>query len=108
VKVGFSPDGRTIVSQSENGTTHLWDAESGEAKALAGSEQEFDCCVDRSSGVRLVSASDSAAWIPFSLDQPCEDLRSWTSPSGESVSCLINGGRLSFVELIRATRGTDT
>jgi WD40 repeat protein len=107
MKVGFSPDGRTIVCQSENGTTHLWDAESGETKALAGSEQEFNCRVGMQ-GVRLVSASDSAAWIPFSLDQPCEQLRSWTSPSGENLSCITHGRRLSVVELICATPVTDT
>jgi WD40 repeat protein len=105
VTVGFSPDGRTIVCQSENGTTHLWDAESGEAKALAGSEHEFNCCVDMER-MRLVSASDSAAWIPFSLDQTCRVLQSWTSPSGESVSWFVHGRRLSVVELIRAKPGT--
>jgi WD40 repeat protein len=107
VELGFSPDGTTIVCQAYNGTTHLWDAESGEAKALAGSEHEFSCCVDMQ-GLRLVSASNSAAWIPFSLDHTCEDLRSWTSPSGESLTCFIHDRRLSVVELIGATPRTDT
>jgi WD40 repeat protein len=107
VELGFSPDGRTIVNLSENGTTHMWDAESGEAKALAGSVQEFNCLLSMQ-GLRLVPALDSAApWIPFSLDEPCEEIQSWTSPSGESLSWFAQGRRMSVVELIRATPGTD-
>jgi WD40 repeat protein len=104
--VGFSPDGRTIVCQSSKGIMHLLDAESREPKVLAKSEQEFICSVDMQ-GLRLVSATDSTVWIPFSLDQACQELQSWTRPSGEKLTWFIHGaGRLSAVELIRGTPGT--
>ena len=55
----FSPDGRRIVSASDDGTLRLWDADSGEClRVLEGHHDSVSACAFAPDGRRLVSGSD--------------------------------------------------
>ncbi len=55
---GYSPDGRRIVSASDDGTLKVWDAESGACVAtLAGHGNGVQGCAYSPDGRRIVSAS---------------------------------------------------
>src|SRR5690348_15560383 len=40
-RIAWSPDGRMLASPSNDGTIHIWDAESGEALAVLSEYREY-------------------------------------------------------------------
>ena len=73
----FSPDGRRLLSASEDHTLRLWDAESGEAlMALPGHEDDVTSCAFSPDGRRLLSGGGDRT------------LRLWDAESGEPLMAL--------------------
>jgi WD40 repeat protein len=74
----YSPDGRRIVSASEDKTLRVWDAETGEALAtLAPHLDRVTACAYSPDGRRIVSAF----W---------KQLKVWGAETGEVVATLVD------------------
>ncbi len=73
----YSPDGKTFVSASQDGTLKLWDAETGkEMRTLTGHKDSVNSCAYSPDGTRLVSASDD------------HTLKLWDAASGQCLKTL--------------------
>jgi len=75
--VGFSPNGKRIVSSSWDGTIKIWDAETGaEVISLPGHKRSVGCVSFSPNGKRMVSAS---------LDKT---LKVWDADTGAEVMTI--------------------
>ncbi|KAH8834469.1 hypothetical protein DL96DRAFT_1757187 [Flagelloscypha sp. PMI_526] len=78
--IAFSPDGRQIVSGSEDKVLRIWDAQSGQAvRELQGHERRVTCVAFSSDGRHIVSGSED------------KTLRIWDAESGEALGVLQRG-----------------
>lgn len=72
----FSPDGRQVVSASDDGTIRVWDSETGKQTRIL---DELDCVVHSATfspdGRRIISASDDGIHI-------------WDADSGNKINIL--------------------
>ena len=74
----ISPDGRTAVSGSKDGTLILWDLTSGEAlrryHAHIGKVNSVDFSPD---GQTVLSGADDGVMIEWRIDDTLEELTAW-------------------------------
>lgn len=81
--VDFPPDGRQIVSGDDNGAIRFWDAETGQAGAIWGTDM---------GKLLRISWSPNGQRIAFAYD--C-DVHLWNALTGERFSVL--GGHTRYV-----------
>ncbi|KAF8946871.1 hypothetical protein BGZ47_011110 [Haplosporangium gracile] len=73
--LAFSPDGKTIATDSHDGTVRLWDSQSGSTgRVLVGHDFEVNALAFSPDGHHIVSGNDD----------PDGPIRIWTVSSGES------------------------
>jgi len=91
--VAVSPDGRFIVSGSDDRTVKVWEAESGQLlRSLAG----------HTGGVNAVAVSPDRRWIISGSDD--HTIRAWDPESGESRVLFWNDAAIRSLALSRAGR----
>lgn len=77
----YSPDGRRIVTASEDKSARIWEATTGkEVGALRGHEASINSALFSSDGDQIVTASDDGT------------VRIWDAGSGEEIVCLKEEG----------------
>jgi WD40 repeat protein len=76
-KIAFSPDGKSVVTASQDGTARLWDDESGnELAILKGHQKDVNTAAFSPDGKRVVTASDDGT------------ARLWDAESGKAIAEL--------------------
>ena len=74
-----SPDGRTAVSGSKDGTLILWDLESGEAlRRYHGHSGRLNSVDFSPDGRTVLSGADDGVMIEWCIDDTLEELTAWT------------------------------
>ncbi|KAF7340415.1 WD40 repeat-like protein [Mycena venus] len=84
LSVAISPDGKQIVSRSEDHTVRIWDSETGEVIICNKHSDEVNAVAFSPNGQQIVSGGG-------------DDLRFWDSKTGALVNTLIGGGRILSV-----------
>jgi WD40 repeat protein len=75
----FSPDGKRVITASEDNKAHIWDAETGEhLTSLIGHDKAVWSAAFSSDGARAVTASDDGT------------ARIWNAETGEELLAVIN------------------
>jgi serine/threonine protein kinase len=90
-EVAFSPDGRTIATADENGSTYLWDVADGQSSATFS-----DPVIDGESSVHAVAFSPDGSTVAAG-DEGNGNAYLWDVASGQSSATLAGNGGVSGV-----------